>query len=52
MTGRMVRQQPIDVTAGTSDLTVEKLGDLKMGMYLVRLTLPSGQVQNLKVVKQ
>ena len=52
MTGRIVRQQPIDVTAGTSDLTVEKLGDLKMGMYLVRLTLPSGQVQNLKVVKQ
>jgi len=52
MTGRMVRQQPIDVTIGTSDLTVEKLGDLKMGMYLVRLTLPSGQVQNLKVVKQ
>ena len=52
MTGRMVRQQPIDVTAGTSDLTVEKLDDLKMGMYLVRLTLPSGQVQNLKVVKQ
>jgi hypothetical protein len=52
MTGRMVRQQPIDVTTGTSDLTVEKLGDLKMGMYLVRLTLPSGQVQNLKVVKQ
>jgi len=52
MTGRMVRQQPIDVTTGTSDLTVEKLGDLKTGMYLVRLTLPSGQVQNLKVVKQ
>jgi len=52
MTGRMVRQQPIDVVTGTSDLTVEKLGDLKTGMYLVRLTLPSGQVQNLKVVKQ
>ncbi|GAA3992679.1 T9SS type A sorting domain-containing protein [Hymenobacter antarcticus] len=52
MTGRMVSQQSLDVTAGTTDLAVAQLGDLKTGMYLVRLTLPSGQVQNLKVVKQ
>ena len=52
MTGRMVRQQSLDVTAGTTDFAVEQLSDLKTGMYLVRLTLPSGQVQNLKVVKQ
>ena len=52
MTGRLVRQQSLDVTAGTTDLAVEQLSSLKNGMYLVRLTLPSGQVQNLKVVKQ
>ena len=47
-----MRQQSLDMTAGTTDLAVEQLGDLGTGLYLVRLTMPSGQTQNLKVMKQ
>jgi hypothetical protein len=52
MTGRTVRQQKLDLGAGSNNVTVERLNDLKGGVYMVRLTLPSGQVQTLKVVKQ
>nr|WP_233168973.1 T9SS type A sorting domain-containing protein [Hymenobacter sp. BT523] len=52
MTGRTVRQQTLDLGKGNNDVTVEQLGDLKAGVYMVRLTQPNGQVQSLKVVKQ
>ena len=52
MTGRVIRQESVELTSGTSDLSVKALGDLKAGMYLVGVTLPTGETQNLKIVKQ
>nr|WP_230678955.1 T9SS type A sorting domain-containing protein [Hymenobacter properus] len=52
MTGRTVRQQPLELGAGSNDVTVERLNDLKAGVYMVRITQPNGQAQSLKVVKQ
>ena len=52
MTGRMVSQRPITVGAGNNDVPLSSLGDLKNGIYLMHVTLPSGETKNLKVVKQ
>ena len=52
MTGRTIRQETVELTTGLSDLKVTGLNDLKSGVYLVRVTLPTGENKNLKVVKQ
>lgn len=52
MTGRTVSKEAIDLTAGLNDLSVRSFGDLKSGIYMVRMTLPTGETKNLKVVKQ
>jgi len=52
MTGRTVSQQKVDITAGNNDVSLSRLGDLKAGLYQVHFVLPSGEVQNLKVMKQ
>ncbi|MFC6222565.1 T9SS type A sorting domain-containing protein [Hymenobacter artigasi] len=52
MTGRTLQQQNVVLTGGLTDASVVGMGDLKAGMYLVKITLPSGEVKNLKVVKQ
>ncbi|WP_216679472.1 T9SS type A sorting domain-containing protein [Hymenobacter siberiensis] len=52
MTGRTLQQQNVVLTGGLTDASVAGMGDLKAGMYLVKITLPSGEVKNLKVVKQ
>ncbi|SFQ22592.1 T9SS type A sorting domain-containing protein [Hymenobacter arizonensis] len=51
MTGRVVSQQQIEIIAGSTDAAVNGLNDLKGGLYMVRLVLPNGEVQNLKVQK-
>ena len=52
MTGRTVSRQSVDLTSGSNDVTVTTLRDLKAGLYLVKFTLPTGEMKNLKVVKQ
>lgn len=52
MTGRTLQQQNVALTGSLTDASVAGMGDLKAGMYLVKIILPSGEVKNLKVVKQ
>lgn len=52
MTGRTVAERKIVLTTGTNNVEFSNLSDLKTGLYLVNITLPSGEVQNVKVLKQ
>lgn len=52
MTGRTVRDQSIELNKGLSDMPVNGVKELKAGVYMVRVTLPSGETKTLKVVKQ
>ena len=52
MTGRTLQQQNVVLTGSLTDASVAGMGDLKAGVYLVKITLPTGEVKNLKVVKQ
>ena len=52
MTGRTVSQRLIAVSAGNNDVSLTSMGDLKNGIYLMHVTLPSGETKNLKVLKQ
>ena len=52
MTGRTLQQQNVVLTGNLTDTSVAGMGDLKGGMYLVKITLPTGEVKTLKVVKQ
>ena len=52
MNGRTVREQALTLEKGVSALPVANLDGLTIGMYFVQLTLPDGQVQRLKVLKQ
>ncbi|WP_310394361.1 T9SS type A sorting domain-containing protein [Hymenobacter sp.] len=52
MTGRTIGQRQIALGTGNNDVELPRLGDLQAGIYMVRVTLPTGETQNLKVVKQ
>jgi hypothetical protein len=52
MTGRTLSQQTVNLVAGTNEMVFNNLNDLKAGVYMVRLALPTGTTQNLRVVKQ
>ena len=52
MTGRTIRQESVDLNSGISDVSVSQFSDLKSGMYIIRVKLPSGENQTLKVMKQ
>jgi len=52
MTGRVIRQEAVEVTKGLTDLSVSGVSELKAGLYLVNVTLPTGEVKNVKVMKQ
>lgn len=52
MTGRVISQQTLSLTVGSNDLPIENMNGLKTGLYLLHVTLPSGENKTLKVVKQ
>lgn len=52
MTGRVIRQESVEINKGLTDLEVNGLADLKSGLYVVNVTLPTGETKNLKIVKQ
>ena len=52
LSGRTIRQETVTLTTGLSDFAVPGMSELKAGLYMVNLTLPSGEVKKLKVSKQ
>ena len=52
MTGRTIRQESVSLNSGISDISISQFNELKSGMYIIRVALPSGENQTLKVVKQ
>ena len=52
MTGRVVSQQRVDLNSGANDVTIDRMGDLKNGLYMVNFTLPTGEMKNMKLMKQ
>ncbi|MBF9222629.1 T9SS type A sorting domain-containing protein [Hymenobacter ruricola] len=52
MTGRTVSTQSVDLEIGANDVEVARMGELKAGIYMVNVTLPSGETKKMKVVKQ
>ena len=52
MTGRVIGQRQVAVNVGNNDSEVTGVSDLKNGLYLMTVALPSGEVKNLKVIKQ
>jgi hypothetical protein len=52
MTGRTLSTQTLDLTSGVTDMSVNNFNSLKAGIYMVRVSLPSGDTKTLKVVKQ
>ncbi|OWP63821.1 hypothetical protein CDA63_07490 [Hymenobacter amundsenii] len=51
MTGRVVAQHVVELNSGTTDVELPNAARLKTGMYLVRLVLPSGEAQVMRVSK-
>jgi hypothetical protein len=52
MTGRTISQESIDLGIGVNDMSVNHFSDLKAGVYMLRVKLPTGDTKTLKVVKQ
>jgi hypothetical protein len=52
MTGRQVGQRDLAITIGTNDVTLEKMSELKSGLYILNVMLPSGEKKTMKVTKQ
>jgi len=52
MTGRVISQRQIAFSLGNNDVELNSLSDLKNGLYLMNVSLPTGEVKTLKVVKQ
>ncbi|MBO2008725.1 T9SS type A sorting domain-containing protein [Siccationidurans soli] len=52
MTGRTLSTETVDMASGVTDMSLNKFSGLKMGIYMVRVSMPSGDTKTLKVVKQ
>jgi Secretion system C-terminal sorting domain len=52
MTGRQVGQRQVAITLGSNDVTVENMSELKSGLYILNVMLPSGEKKTMKVTKQ
>lgn len=52
MTGRVVGERKMNLSLGNNDLPIENMSDLKNGLYILNVTLPSGETKTMKVMKQ
>ncbi|MCI1188537.1 T9SS type A sorting domain-containing protein [Hymenobacter sp. DH14] len=52
MTGRQVGQRQVAITLGSNDVPVENMSELKSGLYILNVMLPSGEKKTMKVTKQ
>ncbi|GAA4046301.1 hypothetical protein GCM10022409_35480 [Hymenobacter glaciei] len=52
MTGRQVGQRQVAITLGSNDIPVENMSELKSGLYILNVMLPSGEKKTMKVTKQ
>ena len=52
LAGSTVRSQQVALEGGSSTLNLTNLSELKSGVYLIQLILPSGKVLNSKVIKR
>ena len=52
MTGRQVAQRNLAITIGSNDVAIENMSELKSGLYILNVMLPSGEKKTMKVVKQ
>ena len=52
LTGRTIRSQQVQLEGSANTLSLDGLAELKNGVYVVQLTLPSGESQNFRVQKQ
>ena len=52
MTGRQVAQRNLAITIGSNDVTVENMSELKSGLYILNVMLPSGEKKSMKITKQ
>ena len=52
LTGRTIRSQVVQLEGDATNPSFNNLSELKAGMYIVQLTLPSGKVRQAKVQKQ
>ncbi|GAA4356631.1 hypothetical protein GCM10023185_20580 [Hymenobacter saemangeumensis] len=51
ITGRVISTQAVTLVAGTNEVKLDNLGGLKSGMYVARLTTPTGEETSVKVQK-
>lgn len=51
LAGRTIRSQQVTLQGASSEIPVSNISELKAGIYMMQLTLPSGKVQNFKVQK-
>ena len=52
MTGRFIAQRQLAVSTGANDVSVQDVANLKSGIYILTVSLPSGETKSMKVVKQ
>ena len=52
LTGRTIRSQQVQLEGSARTLSLDGLAELKTGVYVVQLTLPSGKSQHFRVQKQ
>ncbi len=52
MTGRVIGLQVLPLTIGSNDLSIENMSTLKTGIYVLTVSLPSGETKSIRVVKQ
>ena len=50
--GRQVAAHDLSISIGSNDLSIAKMGELKAGVYILKVSLPSGETKSMKVVKQ
>ena len=52
MTGRQIALRNVAITIGSNDVAMENMSELKSGLYILNIMLPSGEKKTMKVTKQ